>query len=279
MNKIEMVLTKTYIYKKKFMQLGICIQNYIPMRTEPSEKAEMVSQVLYGEVFEVLEKNKSQNFSLIKTLHDDYQGWVDHKTIVDLEIETFDRMEKTTEFVTENIFSTLYLNSGAELRVGAGSSLWTKNKHITYPEHVLSIDNGLTIPKKSSRDRIKENAPKWIEIPYLWGGRSVFGTDCSGFTQNIFKQVGIRLPRDARDQALTGTTINFHSETRTGDIAFFDNSEGEITHVGILLGDGKIIHSSGKVRIDHFDHQGIFSEELARYTHNLRILKNVIDPN
>ena len=116
----------------------------------------------------------------------------------------------------------------------------------------------------------------YLNSPYLWGGRSPFGIDCSGFTQMVFKLNGIKLPRDAYEQAEIGKTLNFIEETQKGDLAFFDNEEGKIIHTGIIIDKNKIIHSSGKVRIDNLDHYGIFNAETGKYSHNLRLIKKVV---
>ena len=123
---------------------------------------------------------------------------------------------------------------------------------------------------------IEELATKYLNAPYLWGGRSIWGIDCSGFTQLVFKMLGIKIRRDAYQQADQGITLGFIEEAEPGDLAFFDNEDGKIIHVGILLGQGKIIHASGKVRIDRIDHQGIFNEETGKYSHKLRIIKRIL---
>jgi len=115
-----------------------------------------------------------------------------------------------------------------------------------------------------------------LNAPYLWGGRTPFGIDCSGFTQMVYRQYGASIPRDASQQAKKGETLSFLEECLPGDLAFFDNAEGAITHVGIVLEDGKIIHASGRVRVDCFDHSGIYNAELGRHTHKLRVLKRLI---
>ena len=121
-----------------------------------------------------------------------------------------------------------------------------------------------------------ENAMMYINAPYLWGGRSPFGIDCSGFTQLVYKIAGKKLPRDAYQQAEIGQTLSFVEEAQSGDLAFFDNEEGSIVHVGILLQDNEIIHASGKVRIDKIDHQGIFNVDTKRYSHKLRLIKKIL---
>jgi len=116
----------------------------------------------------------------------------------------------------------------------------------------------------------------YLNAPYLWGGRSPFGIDCSGFTQVIYKLNGFKLPRDASQQATIGETLSFIEESESGDLAFFDNEEGNIIHVGIMLENNNIIHASGKVRIDKIDHQGIFNSETNTYSHRLRLIKKIL---
>ena len=127
-----------------------------------------------------------------------------------------------------------------------------------------------------NRKVILENAMMYLNSPYLWGGRSPFGIDCSGFVQMVFKAVGVKLLRDASQQATQGETISFLSEAQQGDIVFFDNEEQQIIHVGILLGNNKIIHASGKVRIDIIDHEGIYNVDTKKYTHKLRLIKKLV---
>ena len=121
-----------------------------------------------------------------------------------------------------------------------------------------------------------KNAFYFLNSPYLWGGRTPFGIDCSGFVQIAARLSGISLPRDTQEQAEEGEIINLISEAKPGDLAFFDNIDGRIIHVGIILENGQIIHASGKVRIDTIDHQGIFNEESKKYSHQLRVIKRII---
>jgi gamma-D-glutamyl-L-lysine dipeptidyl-peptidase len=125
---------------------------------------------------------------------------------------------------------------------------------------------------------IKQNALGFLDTPYLWGGKTACGIDCSGFSQQVFKQFGIKLPRDSYQQAEAGEVVGFLMEAQCGDLAFFDNEEGRITHVGIMLGNDEIIHSSGKVRIDKIDSQGIINSETGARTHKLRIIKRYKKP-
>jgi gamma-D-glutamyl-L-lysine dipeptidyl-peptidase len=125
---------------------------------------------------------------------------------------------------------------------------------------------------------IRSVALQYLDTPYSWGGKSKCGIDCSGFCQQVFKQFGIKLPRDAYQQAEHGEVVGFLLEAQTGDLAFFDNEEGKITHVGLMLSPDEIIHASGKVRIDKIDNQGIIHSETGARTHKLRIIKRYKKP-
>jgi hypothetical protein len=144
-----------------------------------------------------------------------------------------------------------------------------KNKFTIYGE--------MNEAKFKGREKLVELARMYLNAPYLWGGRGPFGIDCSGFSQVVYAMCGVSLPRDAKDQAKEGVTLSFIEEALPGDLAFFDNEEGNIIHVGILLGDNYIIHASGKVRIDRIDHQGVYNLELRDYTHKLRIIKQLVN--
>ena len=124
---------------------------------------------------------------------------------------------------------------------------------------------------------VTKNAYSFLNAPYLWGGRTVFGIDCSGFTQLIYRMNGIKIYRDAKDQIKNGRFIDNFSDAKAGDLAFFVNENGLVTHVGIMLSNSKIIHSSGKVRIDSIDENGIYNSIKGTYTHKFKKLKRIIE--
>ena len=120
---------------------------------------------------------------------------------------------------------------------------------------------------------VTKNAYSFLNAPYLWGGRTVFGIDCSGFTQLIYRMNGIKIYRDAKDQIKNGRFIDNFSDAKAGDLAFFVNENGLVTHVGIIGANSKIIHASGHVRIDSLSEDGIWNDTLSIHTHKLHSIR------
>jgi hypothetical protein len=245
---------------------GVCNLSLVPLRTEPSDKSEMCSQLLFGDHFTIIEI--TEKWSRILTAFDEYEGWIDNKQYTLVSQIVFDGLNNINSILTLEVFhkATKSNTSSSIPHTVDGLFYLAEN---SYKLEGYSIDPN-TVEFDSG---ISKAAMFYLDAPYLWGGRSVFGIDCSGFTQMVFKQFGIRLKRDAWQQAEQGELLGFLQESRAGDLAFFDNEDGRITHVGIMLNNQQIIHASGKVRIDSIDAQGIYNTELNRYTHKLRILK------
>ncbi len=261
------------------MEYSICYYTYIPLRAEPSEKSEMVSQILFGEIVEVLEENNDKGFCFIRNTFDNYTGWCNNKLLYPLSIEEYNhhkpgRVLITTEIVTiikaVNSSDNLYLSAGSTLSLTDDNFLKIFNK--TY--HV--DDSLIKDSRKSKISQILDSALKFINVPYLWGGRSSFGTDCSGFIQNIFKQAGIALSRDARQQFLHGAAIDNVEDALPGDLMYFHNENKEITHTGLYIGNNQIIHASGSVKADKIDDKGIISATNRIYTHYLAGIKRIL---
>ncbi len=238
------------------MDKGICSVTVAPVRAEASDRAEIVTELLFGESADILEVNK--NWTRIKMHYDGYEGWMDTKQLRPVADEVLAKRKVTV--VTED-FSSVMMNDGKTL---------------------LSMGSEVEFPAVASRrshdvrESIALTAKEFINVPYLWGGKSFFAVDCSGFTQLVYKIHEIKLPRDASQQVNVGESLSFVEESRPGDLAFFENPEGKIVHVGIMLENQRIIHASGKVRIDTLDSTGIFNKELNKHTHKLRVIKSVI---
>lgn len=252
---------------------GISEIAVIPLRKEPSEKSEMLSQILFGEKFTIIEQNPEWSF--VKTFSDNYEGWINSKSITHLDKKEYDAINESKSVVINKLFTEAKNKVNQEsVMLPFGSAL----PHFNEADHSFRISNNtyLLTDKYIFIDDILNLCKQFLNVPYLWGGKNPFGIDCSGFSQVIYKSIGIDIPRDSANQVNLGQNINFISDTKVGDLAFFDNEEGIITHVGIILNKSEIIHSSIKVRIDRLDQQGIYNADLKKYTHKLRVVKRII---
>jgi cell wall-associated NlpC family hydrolase len=258
------------------MKFGICLLSVVPIRTESADAAEMCTQLLFGELVEVTED--WNNWLKIRIVSDSYKGWVDHKQIQIIEESEFIRMSKESVQFTKDLVGVLQDDKGNLQPVLFGSTIRNiANNNFNCCGKIFTYNGELSSPEKRPVVQvILEDALLLINSPYLWGGKSPFGFDCSGFTQVVFKASGVELLRDAAQQASQGETISLIDEAEPGDLAFFDNEEGKIVHVGLMINKNEIIHASGKVRRDQIDHHGIFNNDLQKYTHNLRIIKRLI---
>jgi len=261
-----------YIRYSMEQQYIICRVAVSPLRTEPSDKAEISSQLLFGDHATVIEK--TDRWWKVQNAYDHYEGWVDFKQFTDITPQQFEAAQYCEYIVPASANNVVQDTEGSKYYLSPGSNLPyykdgfcqlgnEKYEVLFEPKRINAPDSGNIIP----------DALFFRNVSYLWGGRNFFGLDCSGFTQTVFKLNGFQLKRDAYQQAEQGSTVDFLPEVQPGDVAFFDNAEGRITHVGIMLNNQEIIHASGKVRIDKIDNQGIYNAELGRYTHKLRIIK------
>jgi len=244
-----------------------------PVRREPSDTSEMVTQLLFGELCEVIDK-KNQWFK-IKIFFDDYEGWINSNQVSAISDIEFAHFSQQVSYVAEPFGLFVSDNQPFPITIGAEVHHLDEN-HIfeLTPNRKFLVEEEL-IEGKQPKSRVIELAFKYINTPYLWGGKTTYGIDCSGFTQMVYKMAGYTLPRDAFQQAQTGEVLSFIEEAEAGDLAFFENQEGKIIHVGFILPDNKILHAHGKVRIDNLDYTGIFNSELNRYTHQLRFIRRI----
>lgn len=248
------------------MEYGIGNLSIIPLRAEPSDKSELVSQILYGEHFKVLERRKK--WSHIRTSYDRYQGWIDNLQYQLIEKEDYDQIDHTPLSLSSDIVDFVSCAQGQLQSICLGS-------HISSAQFLNHTFEGRIIQNPQPKNKVIETAMMLLNTPYLWGGKTPFGLDCSGFTQLVYKLHGQKLLRDAKLQATQGEALSFIEESESGDLAFFDNDEGIITHVGIIMPDNYIIHAHGKVRIDRLDHSGIYNHERRLHTHRLRVIKRI----
>lgn len=251
---------------------GICNLANIPLRIEPSDRSELVSQVLFGEHFSILEKNLK--WSKIRLAFDDYEGWIDNKQFQFITEEQYEQLSKDSIVLNSDLIEYIAAPNNLLTPIPLGASLSFLNYEAINTEK-FSFE-GLKISGIKPKSNLINMAFMYLNAPYLWGGKTPFGIDCSGFTQMVYKLNGYKLFRDASQQANQGEALSFIEESEPGDLAFFDNEEGNIIHVGIIMDDNYIIHASGKVRIDRLDHLGIYNADVNKHTHKLRVIKKII---
>jgi len=269
------------------MEAGICLQSIVPVRAEPSHKAEMVTQLLFGDLFRITEQESQ--WLKIRQSFDDYEGWLSISQVNLVSDKEFLSLAGSETPVTMDLVQILSDESGRSMvPVVIGSSL--PGYHASGMDIVQDryLYEGVTsgpyrfdglnsvMEAGKFREQLTCDALLYLNAPYIWGGRSPFGLDCSGFMQMVFKLQGFKLRRDASQQASQGDVVSLVEEAEPGDLAFFDDADGNITHVGMLINHNRIIHCSGKVRIDTLDHEGIFNMKLQKYTHKLRLIKRMI---
>ena len=247
------------------MILGICNLSIVPVRIVDSDKSEMINQLIYGDIIEILEEK--EKWVKIKSVFDDYIGWIDKKQY--FKIDDNITVDLKNPVYCIDLVEFIENNNNELVTIPIGSDI----SNISLMNHKFE---GKTISGKNNRNSIVNTALLFLNSPYLWGGKTPFGIDCAGFTQMVYKINGYKLSRDAKDQANQGETLSFIEESEAGDLAFFNNDQGDIIHVGIILQNNHIIHASGKVRIDRIDHSGIYNNDLNKHTHSLRYIKKII---
>ena len=245
---------------------GVCYLSIFPLRKNGDNKSEMISQLLYGDLYEVIEKK--EKWLLIKTVFDNYQGWIEKNQFIEIKSNQLFKELSKNRVYSLNLIHYVETSNKNLIPIMLGSNI-SISKHIKH-----SFDGEFSDKIRSRKDIIK-TARLYLNAPYLWGGKTPFGIDCSGLTQMVYKINGYNIPRDAKDQVKLGINLGFIEESKEGDLAFFDNEEGKVTHVGMILKDNHIIHASGKVRIDKIDQQGIFNTETGNHTHKLRLIKSI----
>ncbi|WP_396637363.1 NlpC/P60 family protein [Maribacter sp. R77961] len=249
------------------MQYGICPLSTVPVKITPEESTEMISQLLFGEHFKILESRKY--WSRIRVAFDKTEGWILNRQMAFITDEEYIQIDKSVHRYTSDLIS--YVENGNQLLIPIvlGSSI-NNSKTLA-----IKFEGNAVQSKQLKADLIK-TALLYLNSPELHGGKTPFGIDASGFTQMVYRINGYCLLRTAEAQATQGDALSFVEESEAGDLAFFDNSNGVIDHVGIIMDNNYVIHVNGMVRIDRLDHTGIFNNDLRNYTHKLRVIKKII---
>jgi len=256
------------------MKTAINLLSVIPMRKEAAHRSEMVSQLLFGEFVEILHEDK--DFMRVRCLYDDYEGWIQSN-----QLNLIEQLISTDTYIVD--WSQQVLVNGLKVHAPMCSPVYLSKEHLSqlgnHAIHYGQSDHHSfwgTQGKVFTKENLEFVYEKYLNTPYLWGGKSVFGTDCSGFVQQVFKMFGIQLWRDAYLQVEQGLTVAQIETAMLGDLAFFKNENGRIVHVGIVLEDNQIVHASGKVRIDTLDGLGILNNETGKRTHQLHSIKRML---
>ena len=253
------------------MEIYICENVFVPLRSGPSHKTEMMSQVLFGEKYSVIDKAGS--WIKIETLFDKYQGWIDSDHL------QHSLVEGASCGHVLNRSLLCYKSDKTNLILEPGCEIFDpdfEDKFFYVGKHNYTTGREFSNNFISTNDSLADFAMKFINCPYIWGGRIPSGIDCSGLTQLVYKIHGIPLPRESWQQAERGKAIDFIDQAETGDLVFFDNDRGKISHVGMILSRGLVIHAFGRVRIDSIDHQGIFNTDIKSYSHKLRTIRRIV---
>lgn len=249
------------------MQYAICNLGIVPLRLEPTDTSEMVSQVLYGEYFKILEERGK--WSRIRTAFDSLEAWIDNKQYVKVSEEDYQNFDSEEPVLSADLIEFISNDQQNLMPIPLGSLL-------NFTGFLNHSHSGNKTSGKMDKNRLIESAFLYLNSPFLWGGKTPFGIDSSGLTQMVYKLNGYRLPRNAAEQAKQGESLSFIEESEPGDLAFFDDKDGVITHVGLMMNDNYIIHADGKVRLDRIDHSGIYNADLRKHTHKLRVIKKII---
>lgn len=254
------------------MERFICENVFIPLRSAPSHKAEMVSQILFGEKYIITDR--SGHWLKIEDLFTGYPGWVDEDHIR----YSVDNAE-TAESRVLNRSLLCIRNDNTKMVLEAGCEIYNadaEKKVFTVGGNVYSTKKEFSSSFLKKSGNVAETAIQFINSPYIWGGRIPSGIDCSGLTCLVYKIHGTAIPHDSRQQSEIGTDIAFIDEAIPGDLVFFDDERGRISHVGMIISRGLVIHASGRVRIDSIDHQGIYRYNTKSYSHHLRRIKRIL---
>ncbi|AVR46290.1 hydrolase Nlp/P60 [Christiangramia fulva] len=249
------------------MQYGICPLSIVPLRVSPSHESEMTSQLLYGEHFKILEE-RSQ-WCRIRGAADDYEAWVNNLQIYKISQEEFFEIEESPLELLSDLIDHITDKEGLLMPIAMGSVL-------NFVQKLQHQFEGESLSGQLQKENLVNTALLYLNAPHLWGGKTAFGIDCSGLAQMVYKLNGYNLKRKAAEQAKQGEALSFIEESEAGDLAFFDDNEGIINHVGIMMNDNYIIHVHGKVRIDRIDHSGIFNVDFRKHTHKLRVIKKIL---
>jgi gamma-D-glutamyl-L-lysine dipeptidyl-peptidase len=259
------------------IEFGICRLSVVSVRKEPADQAEQVTQLLFGDHYDVSEKSKDAKWMKIKINFDQYTGWIDARQHQPITQEYFNHLNNAEFKITTDVTSTILYNKSPQV-ILMGSIIPISSAELFKMEEQFAFNgDAKNLGQKREIEFVRATALKYLNAPYQWGGKNPFAIDCSGFTQMVFKIAGYRLFRDAWQQANQGKAIKSLQEAKAGDLAFFQNGEAKIVHTGILIDRDRIIHASGKVRVDQITEEGIVNSETKMITHKFSHVRRILN--
>lgn len=229
------------------------------MREHPSHKAEIVSQALFSEQIQVLDR--VEEWIKIETLIDKYRGWIKNTDIWERKNAFLADSSSAIEAKVSRYIGLLYevqdtvygpiMDLPFESRLEViepkekSDSRWLKVRLLDETEGFIQRGDVELISKPLNREQMCQLSQRFLGLPYRWGGRSSFGYDCSGYVQMLYRQMGIYLPRDTKDQInWDGFNPIVLEKMSPGDLVYFGLSEDTIRHVGMYIGKDEFIHAS-----------------------------------
>ena len=257
--------------------VALSLHSVVPVRTEPSECAEQSTQMLFGELCTILEQKSRWN--RIKLMSDGQEGWVDAKMTTPMSDDEYKTYSEALTSSAKVIFPMTYAvseNNGQTIPLTAGTQLAQyKEGRFEVLGVGFRIDPSMVCvqPLEMNQEHLLQVVRFFLNVPYLWGGKNAMGMDCSGFTQTIMGLFGKNLLRNASEQVQQGEMVDSLKEAKAGDLVFFDHEDGKISHVGIVIDPERVIHCSGRVKVEKLDETGIFSAEQGEYSHHLVVIR------
>ena len=257
-------------------EFGVCRLSVVSVRKDPADQSEQITQLLFGDHYTVIERAQDSRWTKIRIHFDQYEGWIDSKQHQAIAREYFNHLNHAEFKITTDLTATLLYNK-SPLVILMGSMIPISSSELFKMEEQFAF-NGETknVGQRREFEYMRTISTKYLNSPYQWGGKSPFGIDCSGFTQMVFKICGYKLLRDASQQVNQGKVVESLAASRQGDLAFFSNDDGRVIHTGILIAENKIIHASGKVRVDNIDEQGIQHADTKTLTHRLTAIRRML---
>jgi hypothetical protein len=256
---------------------GVCRLALVPVRKGPGDSAEQVTQLLFGDHYEVWAVSPDRGWVSIKIITDQCEGWIDSRQHHSITPDYLEQITQADFKITTDIAATI-LYKKSPMTIVMGSIVPISTSELFKIEEQLAFNGeAKSLAQRRDFEFLKSVAFKYINAPYQWGGKSPFGIDAGGLVQMVFKIVGYSLARNIAQQAAQSKKVKSLDDARPGDVIFFSDKAGIPFHAGIFLEDDKIIHAAGRVRIDHLNEEGILNTETKIYTHHLSAIRRILN--